>query len=385
MTNRREFLKRSALGTAGIAIGGIELGTTHSYSATKDVNGKMAIGGKIKIGQIGVCHEHASGYIKALKKNPDIYEIVGVVDDRNSTAAKRAGDDFNPYEGLKWMTEEELFRTPGLQAVTVETPNSDLVPAAIRCMEHNVAIHMDKPGGEDLELFRRLLDGCQERNLPFQMGYMFRTNPAFQFCQKAFQQNWLGNIFEIQVDMSHNYGGEEYQQYLSHFKGGIMFNLGCHHIDFILSMLGRPEKITPFLRSTRGAVNRAKNNCMTVIEYQHTIVSLYACDLKTDGINQRRLKMSGSKGSLELSPLERFDGKPLLMQMVLSEGNEEYTAGTHVLDFGIMNDRYEGQLHELAQMIRGEIKNPYSYEHDYLTQEVLMAAAGYTQWNYFKS
>jgi predicted dehydrogenase len=181
--------------------------------------------------------------------------------------------------------------------------------------------------------------------------------------------------------MSHNYGGEAYQRYLSNFKGGIMFNLGCHHIDLIISMLGRPAKITSFLRSTMGAANGANNNCLAVLEYPHTIVSLYACDIKIDGLNQRRFKICGSKGSIEMSPLERFDGKPLQMQLTLLKSNEEYSAGTHIVDFGIKRDRYEDQFIELAKIIRGEMKNPYTFEHNYLTHEVVLAASGYTKWN----
>jgi predicted dehydrogenase len=370
---RRNFIKTTAMSYAGI----MAVPPIIKETEWKGTNDKLK---KIKIGQIGVCHEHSSGKINTLKKMPDLYEIVGIVDDRNSTSAKFAGTDLKPYEGLRWLTEEELFNTPGLQAVVVETPNSDLVPTAIRCMEHNLAMHMDKPAGEDLELFGKLLNGCKKKNLPFQMGYMFQSNQAMQFCQKAVRENWLGDIFEVQADMSHNYGGEAYQRYLSNFKGGIMFNLGCHHIDLIVSMLGRPEKITTFLKSTRGAANGAKNNCLAVLEYPHTIVSLNACDIKVDGLNQRRFKICGSKGSIEMSPLERFDGKSSQMQLTLLKSNEEYSAGTHIVDFSIKRDRYEDQFIELAKIIRGEMKNPYTYEHDYLTHEVVLAASGYTEW-----
>ena len=371
---RRNFIKTAALSNAGIIVAPTIFAGTGWGSTDKKAK-------KIKIGQIGVCHEHASGYISSLKKLPDVYDIVGVVDDRDTTAAKFSGDNVSAFEGLKWMTEVELLNTRGLQAVVIETPNSDLVPTALRCMEHNLAIHMDKPAGEDLDLFGKLLNGCKERNLIFHMGYMYRNNPAMQFCMKAVRENLLGDIFEIQADMSHNYGGETYQQYLSNFKGGIMFNLGCHHIDLIVSMLGRPEKVTPFLRSTPGAANGAKNNCLAVIEYPHTVVSVNACDLKVSGLAQRRLKICGTKGSVELSPLERFDGKPLQMQLTLLEDTKEYHAGTQIVDFGIKLDRYEDQLHELAKIIRYEIKNPYTYEHDYLTHEVLMAASGNTKWS----
>ncbi len=332
---------------------------------------------KIKIGQIGVCHEHAPAKISTLRKMPEIFEIVGVVDDRDSTAANFADGDLTPYEGLKWMTEEELLNYPGLQAVAVETPNLDLVPTALQCMERNLAMHMDKPGGDDLELFRKLLDGCEARNLPFQMGYMFRNNPAMQWCLNASRKGWLGDIFEVQASMSHNYGGDEYQNYLSKFQGGIMFNLGCHLVDFVISMMGRPENITPFLKSTTGISDTIKNNCLTILEYPHATVTLRACSLEVDGLNRRSLKVCGTKGSVELCPLERFDDQPLQMRLTLLEGNDEYAAGTHIVDFGIQQDRYINQLLELARIINGEIENPYTYEHDYLVQQVILAASGY--------
>ena len=69
------------------------------------------------------------------------------------------------------------------------------------------------------------------------------------------------------------------------------------------------------------------------------------------------------------------------MCLTLLDGNEEYAAGTHIVDCGIKLDRYEDQLLELAKIINGEMTNPYTYEHDYLVQEVVLAAAGYTTWS----
>ena len=51
-----------------------------------------------------------------------------------------------------------------------------------------------------------------------------------------------------------------------------------------------------------------------------------------------------------------------------------------MVDLGIKLDRYQNQLLELAKIINGEMKNPCVYEHDYLVQETLLAASGYTKW-----
>lgn len=336
---------------------------------------------KIKIGQIGICHEHANGKMNTMKLMSDVFEIVGVVDDRETSVTPRYVNDVHScYDGIPFVTEEELLNTPGLQAVTVEVPNNELVPAALRCMERNLPIHMDKPGGEDLELFAQLRKGYADRNLPFQMGYMFRGNPAIQWCIKAIHEGWLGDIFEIQANMSHNYGNEFYDDYLGKFKGGIMYNLGCHLIDFVVAMLEQPEAVTPFLKSAPGFSDSVKNNCVTIMEYANCTVTLRACSQEVGGHSRRRLKICGTNGTVELSPLERFDGKPLLMDLALKEDIPDYAAGEHTVDFGSVRDRYESQLLELAKMINGEMENPYTYEHDYLVQEVLLAAAGYTTW-----
>ena len=239
---------------------------------------------------------------------------------------------------------------------------------------------MDKPGGEDLALFGHLRRSYEARNIPFQMGYMLRHNPALRWVRHAVKQHWLGEILEIQADMSHDYGGDAYQHYLGQFRGGIMFNLGCHLIDFIVALLGQPTRVMPMLQSTPDCGNHIKNNCTAILEYAHATVTLRACSKIVDGLWRRRLKLCGTNGSVELCPIERFDGQPLRMELVLKDAIPGYAAGAHIIDFGVVRDRYEDQLLELAKIIRGQITNPYTCEHDCLVQEVLLAAAGYTAW-----
>lgn len=336
---------------------------------------------RIRIAQIGITHEHANGKMYSLRKLPEVFDIVGYVDDREFSKSPRFGNDFvKPYEGLRKLTLDEAFNMPGLQAVTVEVPNNELVPVALRCMERNLAMHMDKPGGEDLALYKTLLDGCKERNLPFQMGFMFRGNPAFQFCIAAIRNKLIGEVFELEADMNHCYGGEAYQEYIGKFAGGIMYNLGCHLIDFVVSALGRPEKVTPFLKSAPGYPASVRNNCMAVLEYPHAIATLRSCSRDIANTDGRRMKIVGTNGSIAFNPLERFDGKPVELSLNLAAAAGEFPAGKHTLRFPPQADRYEAQLLELARIIRGEIQNPYSYEHDCLVHEVTLAAAGYNHW-----
>lgn len=340
---------------------------------------------KLKVIQIGIQHEHATGKMNTLRKMEDIFEVAGYVDDRSfsRTSVYLANEDLQawpwPYSGLREFTLEEALNYPGLDAVLVEVPNNDLAEIALLCMKKGLAMHVDKPGGEDPARFKELVDGCKAADIPLQMGYMYRGNPAMNFCRKLFQEGILGDILEIEMDMSHCYGGERYQHYLAGFKGGVMYNLGCHNIDFIVSLLGRPDKVTPFLKNVRGTLPGALNNTLAVLEYPNALVTVRVSAHRAWGT--RKLTVAGTVGTFELSPHERFDGKELTATLHLREDRGEYKAGVNPLTFGKQFDRYIDQLTEFAQVIRGEVAPAYSYEHEYLVHEVTLAAAGCTTWS----
>jgi len=106
-----------------------------------------------------------------------------------------------------------------------------------------------------------------------------------------------------------------------------------------------------------------------------------ACSRTAGNVDARMCRIIGDKGSIAFSPLERFDGSAIEVKLHLREGNDVYPAGMHTLKFPPQRDRYAVQLTELAEIIRGRKRNPYSYEHDALVHEVTLAAAGLIPWN----
>jgi len=337
---------------------------------------------KLKVVQIGIRHEHAPGKILTLKGFPNIFEIAGYVDEADFGYSANFSGSYRPhlYEGLRRLTLDEVWSIPDLDAAIVEVPNLDLVPMAMRCVEHGVAMHLDKPAGEELGPYAKLLDECRKRGVPLQMGYMFRGNPAFQYCLRAIREGVLGEIISIEADMNHCYGGEEYQKYIAHFRGGIMFNLGCHLIDFVVAALGRPTAVTGFLRSAPGDPPETKNRSLAVLEYPEALVTLRASARAGGGDPGRLMRIIGTKGSFTFSPVERFDGKPVEIEARFTQGSGSFPAGTHRLSFPVQKDRYVAQLTELGKIVRGEMANPYTYDHDLLVHEVTLAAANYIEW-----
>ena len=335
---------------------------------------------KIRIGQIGIGHNHGSEKMRTLRHLSDYFEVVGVAETDPRWLKERGGKDV--YQGLPFMSEEDLFRIPGLEAVAVETDGPQLLPTALRCAERGLHLHMDKPGGEDLAGYRKLCDLCTEKNLAFQMAYIYRTNPAVKFCLKAIREGWLGDIFEIHAVMS-RYDGDkpDYRKWLAQYKGGAMYIFAGYLIDLVLMILGKPDKVTPFLKQTRN--DGLIDNGLAVLEYPRATATVRVSVEEVEGYKFRRLIICGTLGTAELCPIEYQDyyQTPLKVRLTLKHPQGGYEAGTHIVDCGPLGGRYEPQLIEFARSIRGEITNPVTAEHEYLLHKILLQACGFSGLN----
>ena len=333
---------------------------------------------KINVIQIGTTHEHAEGIMYTLRRMTDVYNVLGVVEDRfcKTSTLKKEGWLQAGFDGLKRFSLEEALTHPDVDAYFVEVPNDDLIAVAEMCLATGKPLHMDKPVGLDLDRYKALLDRAEAENLPFQMGYMFRGNPAFMKLQELAKHNCFGDILEIHGSMSHNYGGEPYQDYAGNFRGGVMYILGNHMIDQFVSLLGEPDDVTSFLTNAPCDKDHIANTTMAVLSYPHAHAMVHVISRDPDGTPRRRFRLAGTKGTFELMPIERFDKQPLKARVCFTEDNEFYSAGEHIIDFGIITDRYNLHLGEFADIVHGKIKDPYTRRHDYLVHKITLAASG---------
>ena len=200
-----------------------------------------------------------------------------------------------------------------------------------------------------------------------QIGYMFRVNPAVQFCWKTVREGWLGDVNFIEADMNHCYGDDSYQRYVGTFKGGILYNLGCHLIDMIEPMTkGMPVDVHTVVGTAAGDTPDCLNRTAAMLDYPTMNVLVRSCSRAGGGNICRRLRIDGSNGTIDLCPIERFDGKEL--KMLLSLKGEE----PREMAFGVQTDRYAAQLLDLAEIVRGEKANDQDYDRDLKVHEILI-------------
>lgn len=319
----------------------------------------------IKIGQIGVGHPHAKGQMRAHRGLPD-FQIVGIVEPDAELRAEAQQDP--DYAGLRWMTEEELLGTPGLQGVLVETEIEKLLDTAERCIAAGKHIHLDKPAGTSLPQFERLLNAAEQKQLLVQMGYVYRTNPGVVKLRKMLTKNWLGEVFEVSASMGKGADAKQ-RKSMSRFPGGTLFELGGHVIDVVVGILGEPTSVTPLIQRLSNEDTLA-DNMLAVLHYPRAIATVKSNAIGKEGNSQRYIEVNGTKGSLRIDRVDKPSGR-----LYLSEPVGEYKAGVHVLKFP-KHERYVEEAKEMARVIRAEASPSYSYAHDLAVQKTLLQACG---------
>lgn len=319
---------------------------------------------RIKIGQIGTKHAHAGGQLAALRQCPD-FEVIGVVE---SDEARRKKIELSAdFAGLPWMTEEQLLNANGLQAVSVETEVGSLLDTADRVVKAGLHLHLDKPAGESLPQFQRILDTASSKQRLVKMGYMFRYNPAFQLLMHAVREGWLGEVFSIHAEMSKLLGDAERKLMLPH-AGGSMFELGCHLIDSVVRILGKPGAVSPHIRRSRD--DGYADNMTAVFDYPKTLVTVRSAMIEVDGGARRQFVVCGTKGTVEIRPLE-----PPAMKLTLDQTQDKFHKGAQDVAFD-KAPRYAADWLDFAKAIRGEVAWEFTPKHDLAVQETVLKASG---------
>jgi len=320
-----------------------------------------APGGKrIQIGQIGTQHGHAAGKMETLRRLSEQFEVAGLAGAGVTIATA--------FIGIPRMETAQLLALPDLQAVVVETDFADACAVAHQAIKAGKHVHLDKPGALQHDEFKVMRMDAEKRGLTFQMGYMLRSNPAIQLIMRAVKEGWLGKITEIDAMMGKQLDPAARKK-LSILPGGGMFELGCHLVDLVCCLMGKPAAVHAF--SKPASDDGFKDNQIALLEYSGAVATIRCNMTDPFGFPRRRFLINGTKGSMEIMPLE--SGR---ITARFTEPHGDYPKGEQQIIFPVPAGRYDAELAAFAAAIRGEQPLPWSAAHDIAVHETVLLAAG---------
>ena len=328
---------------------------------------------KIRIAQIGTSlNSHGNHIFNTLKNNPDIFEVAGyhLPENEREKFPERMPD----FEGCRELTLSEILENPEIEAVTVETEEIYLTKYAQMAADHKKHIHMEKPGGVNPAEFEKLIETVKKNKTVFHTGYMYRYNPYVAELKEQIKNGELGDIISVEAQMNcfHN---ESTRQWLENFPGGMMFFLGCHLVDLVFSIQGKPEKIIPLNKCSGVGGVTSEDFGMAVFEYKNGVSFVKTSAVELGGFERRQLVVSGTRKTVELKPLEWYveDGKQITGRFTReSPGWTSFTEKENCAPF----DRYEPMMRAFGEMVMGKKDNPYDYDYELGLYKTVLKACG---------
>ena len=93
---------------------------------------------------------------------------------------------------------------------------------------------------------------------------MWRYNPGIVKVLEAAREGWLGSIYMVRANIGNQLAANRRPEW-AEFSGGVMFELGCHVIDPMVRLMGRPRNVTATLHKDGAYADTLRDNSTTAV------------------------------------------------------------------------------------------------------------------------
>lgn len=311
---------------------------------------------------IGGSHSHAFEKARVLQQSAD-WDFVGVAEDDPKILQRYT------EIGIRKTGLEEILGDASIKVVAVESAVRDHQKHARLALEAGKHVHVEKPPADSLDGMRQLVKLAKEKGRLLQSGYMWRYHPGMNAVLEAVRNGWLGEVYLVRGQINTLIEPRRRPEW-GEFSGGHMFELCAHLIDVTARMMGRPSKVTPFLRHDASLDDKLKDNTVAVFEYPKAMAIIHGATMQPGSGGHRMFEVQGTNGSATVRPIE-----PPGLTIELAQAAGPYKKGKNQLPMPEYK-RYVDDLAELAAAVRGQKKLMVNLEQEMLVQETLLRASG---------
>ncbi len=323
---------------------------------------------KINVVQIGTWkYTHAEHIMMSMRSMPQHFNIVGICEPDGEQ--KQRALNIEAYKGLKWLELDEALNDTSLDAVIIETKELEQAKYALMFAEKGFNLHLEKPGAVNYGEFEQIVRYIKQNNAQLQLGYMYRYNPAVMRAVENIKAGKIGDLICMEAHMSQRYG-RNMLDFLGELPGGMMYYLGCHLIDLLYLIMGSPKGIVSMNRASGLEGASSIDSGLALYEYDKGVSILKTVATEIDGNMRRYIAISGTKGTIEIKPIEN----PLIIPRVTNANTVSIVTKYYPETVsGVLRTeemtlapygRYDEMMLDFAKIVTGDKQNPYTLEHE---------------------
>lgn len=191
MTKRRDFIKKSVIGSAGIAIGGMGFNS-------KSYNSIIGANERINIGVIGIRNQgtvHINTWCSLKDKQNVVIKALCDTDEKLFDAGSKIVFD---KTGIKPLTEWDIHKVlddKEIDAVSVVVPNHWHALATIWACQAGKHVYVEKPASHNIWEGRKMIEAARKYNVRVQVGFQSRSGINMQQALKFLHEGGIGEVY----------------------------------------------------------------------------------------------------------------------------------------------------------------------------------------------
>lgn len=296
--DRRDFIKKSSLATAGLTLGDLSMAP-----------GPFSKNDTVQLGVIGTGNR-GGGIIRLLQSMPQFKTVAccDILPFRLDSAMERADEKAKAYNDYR-----KLLNDPNVDAVLIATPLSMHYEIAAAAVEAGKHVYCEKTMTYHIAEADQLVQKVEDKGKVFLVGHQYRYHPLYFRVADLIRSGKIGDIANVYVQWNRNGDWRrpvpqpEYERIINwrmytEYSGGLTAELHSHQIDFVNWALDtRPEKAIGV-----GGIDYWKDgretfdNVNSIFTYPNGM-KLNCISLTSNAHEGYMVKFKGSKGTIELS------------------------------------------------------------------------------------
>lgn len=205
---------------------------------------------------------------------------------------------------------DEALTNSQIDAVYLATPVKFHVPQAIAALKAGKAVLVEKPLGLNSFECDELMNTAKESGKLTGCSYYRRASKRFAIAKKMLKEGKLGEIVGGSMIYYSNFVPQEGDQKFWRIKksqsgGGPLSDMATHMFDFLIGLVGMPEKISAWCAST--LYNWEVEESSAIILSLPNSAPITASFAWNAGAWRHEFELVGSKGRLTFAPFDSGD------------------------------------------------------------------------------
>lgn len=173
-----------------------------------------------------------------------VQEIVAVTD-VNREAAEKAAKEY----GIARVHDsaEKLIEDPDLDAVIIGVPNKWHAPLAVKALQANKHVLLEKPMAIDLNDAKKIRDAALKSDRVLMISHQMRWEGPAMAVKEKVEQGELGNIYHAKTGWFRRKGIPGWGSWFTQKQmsgGGPLIDIGVHMLDLALYLMGNPKPVS---------------------------------------------------------------------------------------------------------------------------------------------